>query len=483
LRAHSYAEAVQLDEHALSPAEHAPERDELQIANLCMGRAKALFSAGKLAPGRAACERAIELACAHGLWDAVVAATGLLRPSVLFPPQAEPKLVAAIEAALAAVPESATAVRARLLARLALLPPHASSIEKSESTSLAAVQLARESDDQGALQEALRARLFPLSGPDRIDDLLEASSELLRLETGDGSFWSAQAHLARYQAFTLRGDLLQADIELEAYGKIAERLHRPAARWEYERLRAQRILQNGELDRAEARFDELRQEADRLGLAGADAYHMAQRYALELERGDVRALLERATLVEANDAWRAARPQAGFRSVAMLRSIDCGDSAEAKRELSALMMDACKNVPKDARYLGTLVRLSLGAVELRDPAAANELYRQLAPYESFNALAGSELWFGAVAYYLAMLARFLERPAHAEEHAEQAVRMNERIGYRTQAVRSRLMLSKLLRDSGNPMKRKRAAEVAAEAHAEAQALGLPALMDRAARLK
>jgi predicted ATPase len=62
LRAHSYDEAVQLYEHALSTAEQAPERDELQIANLCMGRAKALFSAGKLAPGRAACERAIELA-------------------------------------------------------------------------------------------------------------------------------------------------------------------------------------------------------------------------------------------------------------------------------------------------------------------------------------------------------------------------------------------------------------------------------------
>lgn len=80
---------------------------------------------------------------------------------------------------------------------------------------------------------------------------------MLRLEPRAASWFAAQAHLARYHALLLRGDVAGADRALQFYGVIARSLRIEALIWEHDRLRAQGLLHAGELEQAERRFDEL----------------------------------------------------------------------------------------------------------------------------------------------------------------------------------------------------------------------------------
>ena len=106
--------------------------------------------------------------------------------------------------------------------------------------------------------EALRARLYSLSGPDDIDALLAVTEEILELDRARPTWHSAEAYTARYTALLHRGDMAEADHALAAFRLVAERLRLPEAIWYHDRVEAQRRILSGEFAAGQAACAALR---------------------------------------------------------------------------------------------------------------------------------------------------------------------------------------------------------------------------------
>src|SRR6185436_3787071 len=100
----------------------------------------------------------------------------------------DPLVRDALEEILRIVPQGADPIRIGALSLLACVPPYAHDMQQSGELSASALSLARELGKPSGLFEALRARLYSLSGPDHIDALLEVAGEMLERSHGARSW-------------------------------------------------------------------------------------------------------------------------------------------------------------------------------------------------------------------------------------------------------------------------------------------------------
>ena len=136
-------------------------------------------------------------------------------------------LVQMLEEALAAVGEQDPALRARLLARLAIELSFSEQRERRAELSGEAVEIARRVGDTSGLGFALVARHWSLWGPTNVQERLEAANDLLGLaeRSGDERL-AAQGHRWRMIDLLELGEMDAVDIEIDAYAQIAARRKR-----------------------------------------------------------------------------------------------------------------------------------------------------------------------------------------------------------------------------------------------------------------
>jgi hypothetical protein len=285
LRVHAYEDAVTfyswaLEAQAFDPNTDARARTQLLLA---LGRTQRL--AGRSDDSRASLQRAIELASQHGISDVLLQAAMALRPTMGVAGVADELARGALEEVLRSVPEGATPPRVRALSHLSWIPPYSRDMDKSKELSGRAVELARQLDDHRSLFEALRARLYALSGPDDIDACIEVANEILALERSRRTTWaSGEAWSAMCYACLLRADIEGADRALSAIGTLSRELRWPEALWFYDRQLAQQAFLEGRLDEAQRRYDEAQKQAARIGLDYGRIFYVAQRALIVLER-------------------------------------------------------------------------------------------------------------------------------------------------------------------------------------------------------
>jgi hypothetical protein len=301
--------------------------------------------------------------------------------------------------------------------------------------------MARRLGNRSLVLEAL-VRTFPaLTGPDSIDELLAAADEVLRLDGPPLTWWSAEAFLARYYALSQRGDEAGATRALEAFGESSRQLRISEAVWQYDRLCAQSAINAGDFEGAEARFNDLLSRSE--GFRQYAAFHYAaQMNAISWARTGRPLLLAGAALGPSVDvAWQWAAAIPSYRAERVMVLALSGETAAASAELDDLARDGFRQVTRDIGYLFTLGRLAQAAVALRRRDVAAALYDRLLPYATFCAVNGMSLGIGSVAYYLGLLARYLEKPAEARAHFEAAVATNDRIGDRIHGDLARAALA------------------------------------------
>jgi DNA-binding winged helix-turn-helix (wHTH) protein len=480
MRVLAYDEAVRFYGWALEAQPHVDPGNVAAACELLICSARALLLAGRRGDSRKQCERAIELARDARLPELLALAVRPLRPSIWFAQVPDPIAVHALQDALALLPETAVALRAQVYSQLASFPPYSLRVELGRQTSEQAVRLAREVNAPSVLLEALRARLFSLSGPDSIDELLSVTEEIVRLDAQPkGSTWSSDAQLARYQALMRRGDRAGAERALDAFARIACELRMRPVAWHADRLRAQRLLQAGKLDEAERRFNELWVEAKRLREPFAPVFYRAQMYALNLERTGKRLS---ASFRERPDERSWARNLPGARTQRVLFAIEADELGTARREFHALAEQRFEAVTGDSNGLSSLAQLALVAVTLSEHDDAVVLRALLEPYAELNAINGLHFSIGCVARYLAVIERMLGEPARAREYCETAIAVNTRTGHELERLRACLELAEVLADSRSSGERLRAHALAAEVHATAQGYGALALCRAAKQL-
>jgi DNA-binding winged helix-turn-helix (wHTH) protein len=438
----AYEDAVRfyqwaLEAQALDPAVKPRARAELLLA--C---ASAQRDAGRDREATTIVYRMFEIARTHGYADLLLYGSRILRPTHSMGAVPDDKVRAALEEVARIAPAGANEWRVSALSQLACVPPYSLDMQRSKELSGEALTLAREIGTDRVILEALRARLFSLSGPDDIDELLAATDEILALERARTTWMSCEAYSARYAALIYRGDPIGADRTMEAYGRTARQMRRPEAIWYHDRMMAQRRMLDGDFDGAEAAFKQLRARSDRMGLSYGKWFMQIQLQRLAIERQGLEAVARTWDLATMETQPILLRTQ-------MIRAAaESGPREQARAALATLAATDFEAIPKDLAYLEAIVALSYATVALGDRELGKRLYAMLSPYPHHNTPNGL-LWYqGSVSQVLGLLAALLGDDASAERHFTDALAMNERMGQRPQVARTRYAYAQWLASRG-----------------------------------
>jgi hypothetical protein len=153
---------------------------------------------------------------------------------------------------------------------------------------------------------------------------------------------------------------------------------------------------------------------------------------------------------------------------------EIGRVDEAREQLAILAADGFARLPFDANWLSALGECTGACRVVGDRETAARVYDLLAPYAGRPITAGRAIVaLGAVDRCLGDLALLLDRPGAAVAHFETAIRREEEMDMSAWAVQSRLGLARALAARGEEA---RAEALAAQARAEAAALGLTGLL-------
>ena len=336
----------------------------------------------------------------------------------------EPR-VALLEEAIDRLGDREPALRARLLARLAINLYWETTPARALAVSDAAVTLARQGGDPRDLAAVLRARWVALWRPETTEERLAVADEIVRLgeQTSDRELVLLGRRF-RIVGFLERADVAAADREIDAWAAIANELRLPLHDADVAMWRATRAIMDGRFDEGDALARRALELGEREPELEAAMRYRAQMSVLQLHRG---------TLEET----AAARVHAGGGSISTLTrchlaffASETGRLDDARRELAALAADGF-GFARDGGWLVCTCLLAAVAAEVEDAPAAARLHELLRPYAARLAIvaAGLACW-GSVSHYLGLLAAALRRPDDARAHFEQAAAVHERIGAR-----------------------------------------------------
>lgn len=421
------------------------------------------------AAGRAACVEAAETARALG--DAeLLAHAGLAYGGVLMMGGVDPVLVAMLEQALAGLPAADSALRAKVMARLAVARQPSPPAERVRDIELgfAAIEMARR-----------------VAGPRELLGVLHAASGVMYMKVDPKSraaIAREQERLAEELGDTTR--LLQARVRLaidhleladyasyaqlaDDYEVLATRLGPVAAPWRVPLMRSMLAIAKDDFAASERWQTEARRiDAEQPRARRAEAFHR-----IGFLRAAERHAELRAAIPELRGLWLAmpyGTILADAHVAAALARIGDDDPLGA---VLAQLPDAAIDEEINSFALADV------AWATGDPVLAARLASVLAPYavDGWHAY-----WFDCeivdtpTARALAYLAAILGRWDECERHFARAVAAIEGLGRRSLAARMRFELGDLYLRKGHD--RDRARELIAAGRAQADELGLGELV-------
>jgi DNA-binding winged helix-turn-helix (wHTH) protein/tetratricopeptide (TPR) repeat protein len=464
---YAYEEAAQFFAWALEAQRFQDGAAPRACCELLLGLGGALRMSGRIVDARKGIGRAIDIARANRFADLLWEAARLLRPNVRSALVPDALSLQALEDASKMLSDDQSSLRIRVLAQLACIPPYALSTERSHELSARAVELARSRGDAADLAQALISRLHVLSGPDYIEEALAVIAEILRLDPER----EVDIAATRYCALLQAGDMLRGESALESLGRVSRARRRPESVWHYDRMRAMIAYHAGEFEEADAQFHELFVQARRMRLPYGDMHAVMHACAMAYERTGLQGLASSGFVAQLD--WASAIPS--FRAHWVRFLVEIGRTDDARETFEAIAADDFAGVTKEIGYLNALAHLSAVAVALGDRPRAETLYALLLPYPHHNTPNGFQYCLGSVSYFLGSLARLLGRPREAAGHLEDALAMNQRIGFVPQAARTQVALAELLAESSRLPDRARAGALLGEAGATAQRLDMASL--------
>ncbi len=382
-----------------------------------------------------------------------------------------------LEAALAAVGEADTPVRARLLATLALELTYAGQGDRHHALSDEAVVTARRVGDPATLTGVLLARCYTKYTPATLAERLANTAEALELaEHLEDPVMRCRAALLRIRCLADIGDRDESAACLEVAERLAAELNQPALLWTTAWNRVGRLVQPGRLDEAERAAYSALEIGEACGQPDALLFFSVQTYCIRREQSRVGEIEE--MIREAADRWPM---------FPLLRIFLAHAYCEQRREADTrtifdpLAADRFTGLPFDITWLTGLSILTDIAVDLRETAAAAVLYDLLSPYAdqvaTTNGVPG-----GAGSHYLGRLAGTLNGFQEAEAHFIAAVAAHQRMGAPTWLARTRLEWARMLLTRRGPGDTERARELLGQALAAARQLGLGGIEGQALML-
>jgi AAA ATPase-like protein len=388
--------------------------------------------------------------------------------------------VGLLEEALAALPAGDSALRAHLLAHLALEKMWSANerVGRRVAISEQSIGMARRVGDAEALVAGLHARQGALTTPGRAPERLAHTEEMLRVaqETANPEL-EFRAHNARLHCFLELCDRWGMESETQAMTVIAERIRQPFYRWHTVCLRTLGATLDGRFADAERLAQEgLELERLRYGEYTTYVFRYAQMPAIRWAQGRLPELWpeihdhgERYPWIP---RWREA-----------LAAAELGDEEAARRELERHAVRGFGELPRDGLWLLHLCSLAEACVLVGDERRGLQLYELLLPHAGDNAVSYTQQPFGPVALRLGTLAAMLERWEDAERHFATALERCELLCAR--AIRARVLLehATALGAGGDVEDRERVGAMLDEAARLCDELGMTGLLERVAALR
>jgi DNA-binding SARP family transcriptional activator len=476
-----HEEAAAHYEQGLEALAIGGEPYEQMRCELLLALGEARWNTGRLDHARQAYEQAAELAERSGDTTALGRAavdfcgphrgeldTALTRP-----------VAGLLQRALAALDAKDSSLRARLMGRLGAMLAHTDDEQGTPVLTHQALQMARRVGDKATLADVLASTLWAIRGPDSVHESLVLAAELGRLadEIGDDTT-RALTHLRLLDLRFQLGDVEAVDCELEALQQLAQRRAEPYFTWLVAQVRVGRAFLEGRLQDCEA----LAQDAMTRRFEGHDEtagrIFGTQMFFIRHEQGQLDELLQASrNLTEQYPQIPAAR------CALAVNYVELGLTAQAQRELEELARDDFCHLPRDDSWLSNLAGLSVVASTLGDARRVQLLYTLLLRYADRCMNKGLLLSLGCVSRPLGNLATTLSRYEDAEEHFEQALKINTRIRSPLWIGHTRLGYARMLLLRNDPGDNDKALHLLTQAIATAQALGLTLLADKARPLK
>jgi DNA-binding SARP family transcriptional activator len=348
------------------------------------------------------------------------------------------QLVGLLEEAAAGLAPGATALRARLLGRLATELYYEDRV-RADALSREAVEAARACGDPGAIATALNARRVAIWDIDHVDERLETATAIVAEAERAGDLELAlQGRNWRVLDLMELGRIDEARAEIDAYAAGADALGLPHVRWYVPLWRATLALMAGRDDEARRLGDEALRLGHRAGDANAELFVGIQRAWSAIEAHGFTAAdlayLERAM-------GSSPVPWAWMTSLAWAHAA-LGNVAEARALVEQLSGDGQLALEVDANWHAALDLCEALAL-LGDRERAERLYAHLAPHAGLHGVvARAVYWYGPVDHYLGLLALTAGDPARAEGHLVAALSEAEAIGAARRAESSRALLNR-----------------------------------------
>jgi DNA-binding SARP family transcriptional activator len=387
------------------------------------------------------------------------------------------QLVPLLQDALGQLDEGDSALRAKLLARLAggALRGRAST-EKREGLSAEAVEIAERLDDPAALAYALDARIAVLQTPNDPARRLPIAAELVRVAQLAGDKERAfQGHIYRYVALLQLGDVQTADAELDAAGALARELQQPTQLWQLHANHALRALDDGRLDDAEASIGRALEYGERAQAGDSVLTSHIHLYALRRHQDR---LPEFADAIEGAVRDYPARPI--LRSLLASVAAETGAEARARAAFQSLAEERFAALPVDDEWLFSASILAEVCAALDDADRAAVLYELLLPFSEQNAVTPPEGGAGSVSRYLALLAWTMRAYGTAAGHFEAALAANAAMRARPWLAYTREDFGRMLLEGGGDEQR-RGLELLAAAREAYLGAGMASRAEEASR--
>jgi hypothetical protein len=482
LAVRGYEDAVRLYELALAALADTPGSDDAGVAvrrtRLLLALADARSMASDDQETRDAYAEVAEMAERVGLAEelALAALGSGGRGDMAAAP--DPRLIALLERALAALGPSDSTLRSRVLSRLsAALTLIPDTRARREHLAEEAIGIAERTGDAGALAFALAGRQLALYGPGHLDDRARLSARLLDVAEHAGSEESLVMGLQwRAHALLEAGDVIAGDQVMQRYARLSDELRQPGYQVHMAEWRAMRALHDGRLVDAEgliAAMLALGQHGDPMN---TQMRWVSQMCALRREQGRLD------EMIDAIFAVVAAMPSMpAFRGGAAVAAIETGREAEARAHFETLAADDFASFPRDAAWAGGMAQLARVCAALEDAPRAAVLYDLLLPDAERNLVIGfANVSEGAASHFLGMLAATQGRDEEAARHFEAALLMNARMGARPALAHTQREYAKLClrRHDGG-----RADELLAAAVGTYEALGMTTFVERTRALR
>ena len=452
--------------------------DPVLRCNLVLALGEVRLRAGLPSESRAAFTEAVAIARQHGMREQLArAALGMGGGQTFDIPAfaVDSELLAVLDEALTALGPEDSALRARVVGRIAVALYFSEDRERRNEMARQALEIARRVGDHGALAYALSARRFALWGPESAYERLEVAQEILALaeksEDRDLTLLGMRWHILTLLEL---GDTATAWRHVERYALVAEEVKQPYNTWFAEVFRAMRALLEGRLEEAEV----VMQRALEIG-APAQGETAVQFWAAQL----LTLREHQGRMHEMEPAIRAYADQ--FPTTLPVRAAlavvlsEMGKEEEARAEFEIVAAAGFRNLPADATWLLTLSFLARTAASLGDADRAKVLYELFSPYAERSVVTGPAITcLGAAARYLGLLAETTGDVTTAEDHFHHAIELNQRMGARPYLAHSLREYGELLLRKGDAESRSQALELLERAATIYRTVGMRSFLER-----